>query len=67
MADGLADRLARERPREVNEQVNLAFELATGRPATADELTASSAFVAAHGLPAFCRVLLNTNGFLYVN
>ena len=67
MADEMAKRLERERPNGVQEQVERAFSLAYGRNPTADEWNASTAFVAAHGLPAFCRVLLNSNGFLYVN
>ena len=67
MADEMARRLARERPNGVKEQVERAFSLAYGRNPTEDEWSASTAFVAAHGLPAFCRVLLNANGFLYVN
>jgi hypothetical protein len=67
MADALAERLERERPDNRQEQLARAFELAYGRPATADELAASSEFARQHGLAAFCRVLLNANGFLYVN
>ncbi len=67
MADHFAERLTRERPAGVEKQVQRAFELACGRPATADELHESVKFVAEHGLPAFCRVLFNANGFLYVN
>jgi hypothetical protein len=67
MADSLAARLLRERPTSIEQQVHLAFELTMGRPATAEELSSSASFVTEHGLAAFCRVLLNTNGFLYVN
>ncbi|HEX5104183.1 MAG TPA: DUF1553 domain-containing protein, partial [Pirellulaceae bacterium] len=67
MADLLAERLEQDRPGEAEEQVARAFELTCGRPASADEQTASTAFVRQHGLAAFCRVLLNTNAFLYVN
>jgi hypothetical protein len=67
MAEALAERLARERPNDRSQQVVRAFQLAYGRDATADELQVSTAFVGQHGLDAFCRVLLNANGFLYVN
>ena len=67
MADGVAERVGRERPADVRKQVELAFELTCGRLPTDDELDVSNRFVEQHGLPAFCRVLLNTNGFLYVN
>ena len=67
MADDLGRRLEREQPDDVNKQVARAFELTCGRPSTPDEQAASAAFVRQHGLTAFCRVLLNTNAFLYVN
>ena len=68
MADHFAERLAHERPAGSEQQVQRAFELAYGRPATADELQRVALHLSSeHGLPAFCRVLFNTNGFLYVN
>jgi hypothetical protein len=67
MADALAERLERTRPNDLSQQVALAFALVYGRDPGMDERSASTAFVEVHGLPAFCRVLLNTNGFLYVN
>ncbi len=67
MAEHFAERLTREQPAGVEKQVERAFELTCGRPATAAELQESVAFVSEHGMPAFCRVLFNSNGFLYVN
>lgn len=67
MADHFAERLTRDRPTEPAAQIQRAFESAYGRPASEAELKESLNFVAAHGLPAFCRVLFNSNGFLYVN
>ena len=67
MADHFAERLARERPAAAKAQVQRAFELAYGEAVSEPELRAAQQFVATHGLAAFCRVLLNTNGFLYVN
>jgi hypothetical protein len=67
MADCFAERLTREKPGDAAAQVKRAFELAYGRAATEAELTESEAFIAEHGLGAFCRVLFNSNGFLYVN
>ena len=37
-----------------------------GREATADEVDAGASLVAAHGLPALCRALYNTNEFITV-
>lgn len=47
-------------------QVEKAYELAFGRLPGAEESARAQQFVAQHGLEAFCRVLLNTNEFLYV-
>ena len=67
MADHFADRLQRDRPADLERQLHLAFCLAYGRPPTETELNVSQEFVSQHGMPAFCRVLLNSNGFLYVD
>jgi len=67
MADALASRLCREAPDSERQQIRRAFELTYGRPPADDELTSSSVFVNQCGLAAFCRVLLNANGFLYVH
>jgi hypothetical protein len=66
MADALAERLKGERPDNVGQQIELAFELTCGRPCTAEERSASLALVEKHGLAPLCRTLLNTNAFLYV-
>jgi len=47
-------------------QAALAFELAFGRPATANEVFAASSFASQHGWLALCRALLNSNEFLFV-
>ena len=44
----------------------LAWRLAYGREAENDEIAASAAFAEEHGLAALCRVIFNTNEFLYV-
>jgi hypothetical protein len=67
MADGFAERLLRERPADARRQIKRAFEIAYGRVPANDELEASIEFADQHGLSAFCRVLLNSNGFLYVD
>jgi hypothetical protein len=55
-----------ERGSVVADQVDRAFWLAYSRSASDDEQHQAAAFIEAHGLPAFCRVLFNTNEFLYV-
>ena len=49
-----------------NARAALAFELAFGRPATANEVTTASSFASQHGWPALCRALLNSNEFLFI-
>ncbi len=67
MADAFAKRLEREAGMESGQQIQQAFELTTGSPPTAGQLAASQQFVQKHGLSPFCRVLLNSNAFLYVD
>jgi hypothetical protein len=43
-----------------------AFDLLYGRPATKEEIADSTAFIAKHGMQAFCRALLNTNELLFI-
>jgi hypothetical protein len=47
-------------------QVAAAYRLALLREPTAEQRDMGIAFTCEHGLTAFCRVLLNTNEFLYV-
>jgi hypothetical protein len=66
-ADCLAERLRKDAGDDTSKQIDLAFRLAYGRSAGADEIAKAKPFAAKHGLPAFCRVLFNTNEFLYVD
>lgn len=43
-----------------------AYQLVYQRHPTKDELTAAESFVKQEGLPAFCRALLNSNEFLFL-
>ncbi|MFC1759725.1 DUF1553 domain-containing protein, partial [Planctomycetota bacterium] len=65
-SDWLARRVEREQP-GATAQVVRAVELAWLRPPSEDEQVRSVAYVRKHGLPAFCRVLLNSNEFLFVD
>ena len=67
MADDLATRAQRDMGDDRAKQVARAIELAYGRPAGEAEIAACLPVAEKHGLPALCRVLLNTNGFLYVH
>ena len=49
------------------EQITLACELALNRPPTNDELNDFTIHAAKHGLANLCRLLLNSNEFMFVN
>lgn len=66
MSDQMAKRLESQSG-DAKARAARGIELAFGRPATPEELEITSAFIAKNGLPAFCRVLFNSNEFLYVN
>lgn len=51
----------------VDDQVAWACELVWCRPPTAGELKELSTYARAHGLANLCRVLLNSNEFMFVN
>jgi len=65
-ADRLAQRLEML-AKKPNEQIRLACELALSRPPTQNELQDFGEYVGKHGLANFCRVLLNSNEFMFVN
>lgn len=66
MADAFATRVVREAGNVVENQAQRTILLAYGRPSLPDETALASQFVREHGLAAFCRVVLNSNEFLYV-
>jgi hypothetical protein len=61
-----ATRLESEAGPTVAKQIEHAFSLAFLRNPTDEEKAASDEFIAQHGLPAFCRAMLNANEFLFV-
>jgi mono/diheme cytochrome c family protein len=65
-SDWLAGRVEREQA-GVKAQVDGAVELAWLRTPAEDERQRFVAYTVEHGLPAFCRVLLNSNEFLFVD
>jgi hypothetical protein len=67
MAERLSERLKAEAGPTTDGQVQRAFQLACARPPVAEEVDAATRLVDAHGLPAFCRALLNSNEFLYLD
>jgi hypothetical protein len=66
MAERLAARVAREAD-GVDRQLSRLYDLAYNRTPQAEELAEAKAFVGRHGLIAFCRVIFNSNEFLYVD
>jgi hypothetical protein len=67
MSRAFAARLRAEVPHGTAAQIERAYLLAYGRPPAAEELQLAVPLVEQHGLHAFCRVLFNSNEFLYVD
>jgi hypothetical protein len=51
----------------IEEQIRTAWVSAFGRPPTEREIGAAKPIIETHGLPAFCRFLLNSNEFVYID
>ena len=51
---------------ELEAQVHRAVRLVWLRPPSASEQISFTNYAREHGLPAFCRVLLNSNEFLFI-
>jgi hypothetical protein len=67
MADRLAQRIEAEVGKDPFQQAERACALTWGRRPTDPERRVSREFVSEHGLSALCRLLLNSNEFLYVD
>jgi len=65
MADALAKRVESESA-EPKEQINSVYNLAYTRDASPAEIEVGVRFISQHGLPAFCRVVFNSNEFIFV-
>ncbi len=61
-----AERLSRE-AETIDEQIDLAFQLAFSRSVSDEELAAARRLVNEQGLMHLCRVLFNANEFVYVD
>jgi hypothetical protein len=48
-------------------QIEAAYQLALGRSARPKEIEALSAYIATHGLANACRVIFNSNEFLFID
>ncbi len=69
MSAALAARLQQESGKQnsVQQQVRRGFELCYSRAPSAEESSACATLIEQYGLRAFCRVLLNSNEFIYLN
>ncbi|MCA9083313.1 MAG: PSD1 domain-containing protein [Planctomycetaceae bacterium] len=65
-SEAMAERIQQQHS-ETGEQMEFAVRLAWHREATETERSTMVEFVRKHGLAAFCRVLLNSNEFLFVD
>jgi hypothetical protein len=65
-AERLAGRLKSEAGDNVSRQVERAFALAFSRPPERSEADGARALIAKHGLPAFCRAILNANELMFI-
>jgi hypothetical protein len=65
-SERFAERLASEKP-TLSGQVEAAFELALGRPPARGEARDLIAYAQKHGLPNLCRLVFNSNEFMFVN
>jgi cytochrome c553 len=65
-ARAMAERLKREAGDDVADQIKLGFQIAYQREPSADELNACEQALREQELLVFCRVLLNSNEFLFI-
>ena len=56
-----------EHPTDLPAQTAAAFHLATARPPTPAELQTLTTYATRHGLANACRVILNSNEFVFVD
>lgn len=67
MSEDLSALVAKGAPADPKGQVAEVYRRAYGRTPTEAEAMRAGEFVAAHGLPALCRAVFNSNEFLYVD
>ena len=67
MSDRFAERIRREVGKDTSKQVQRCWRIAYGRLPEKSELQRTVPFVRKHGLPALCRVVFNSNEFLFAD
>lgn len=65
-AEHLAKRISKESSR-TEKKVALAVQLTLGRDPSSSEVTKFAAYADEHGLANFCRLLFNTNEFMFID
>jgi hypothetical protein len=65
-AEHLAHRLARVE-QKLPKQIELAYRIAFNRPATKEEAHTAITYAGKHGVPNFCRLLFNSNEFMFID
>ncbi len=65
-SEALAARVKREAGDELAAQIRQVWKLALSREPKADEISDAQALVREHGLSTLCRVIFNTNEFLFL-
>jgi hypothetical protein len=66
-SDRFAQRIERESGQSLDQQAKLAIRLAFGRGATNEEIAQATQLIQEAGLFQLCRILFNTNEFVYVD
>ena len=66
-SEHLADRVAKLKPNDTPGQIDAAYDLALLRQPTADERAALSEYAKKHGMANTCRLIFNSNEFMFVN
>lgn len=67
LAQRIQEELSEPKPDQLRQQVTRTVELILCRPATVAEIDALTSYGEKHSLPNVCRLLLNSNEFLFVN
>jgi hypothetical protein len=65
-AEHFADRLRRD-AKSSEKQIERAYRLCFGRSATKEETRTAKSYISKHGLANFCRLLFNSNEFMFVD
>lgn len=66
LAEAFAQRVQKEVGDDVTTQIRRVYEIALSRTATAEETADAEPIVRTHGLAILCRVLFNSNEFLFL-